>query len=238
MKPLFFAFWAIATLSLTAQQLTGSEVLEKSIDFHDPNGSWASFSGSFNVTMEIPDSSPRKTKVKINLPTEYFYSEAIKDSEVTTFISDKGNCIITPADSLRIANQKEKPRRTHCETTVLYKNYYTYLYGLPMKLKDPGTNIDPTVARKTFKGKEYLVVKAFYDEGVGSDVWFFYFDPTTYAMEVYQFFKGDPKGEGKNTGEYILLSELEVVEGIKMPKTRAWYYNKDDKYLGTDILSK
>jgi hypothetical protein len=57
-------------------------------------------------------------------------------------------------------------------------------------------------------------------------------------MEVYQFFKGDPDGQGKDTGEYILLSELVSINGIKMPKNRAWYYNKDNTYLGTDILSK
>ena len=62
----------------------------------------------------------------------------------------------------------------------------------------------------------------------------FYFNPETYAMEIYQFLKN---GE-ENTGEYILLSGMETVNGIKMPKTRAWYYNKNDKYLGTDILKK
>ena len=51
-------------------------------------------------------------------------------------------------------------------------------------------------------------------------------------MEVYQFFK-----DTKESGEYILLSALEMINGIKMPKNRAWYYNKDDGYLGTDFLS-
>jgi hypothetical protein len=51
-------------------------------------------------------------------------------------------------------------------------------------------------------------------------------------MEVYQFFRD----ESKNDGEYILLTEEVVVNGIKMPKNRAWYYNKNDGYLGTDIL--
>ena len=59
----------------------------------------------------------------------------------------------------------------------------------------------------------------------------------TYAMEIYQFFKTDDNGKEKpDTGEYILLSEEALVNGIKMPKVRAWYYNKDDKYLGTDTL--
>ena len=54
----------------------------------------------------------------------------------------------------------------------------------------------------------------------------------TYAMEVYQFYHE----EEKNDGEFILLSGLETVNGIKLPKERAWYYNKESKYLGTDFL--
>ncbi len=114
------------------------------------------------------------------------------------------------------------------------KDYYTYLYGLPMKLNDPGTNLDPKTEKKTFKGKDYLVLKVTYDAEIGKDTWYFYFDPTTYAMEVYQFYQD----ESKNDGEYLILKGLESIEGIKMPQTRAWYMNKDDKYLGTDTLSK
>ena len=101
-----------------------------------------------------------------------------------------------------------------------------------MKLKDEGTVIHQKVERKTFKGKEYLVLKATYNQEVGKDTWYFYFNPDNFAMEIYQFFK-----EEKDSGEYILLSELETINDVKIPKIRAWYYNKDDKYLGTDILS-
>lgn len=82
------------------------------------------------------------------------------------------------------------------------------------------------------KEKKYIMVQVTYDEAVGSDVWQFYFNPSTYALEVYQFFKGTDE----TTGEYILLDDIALIEGIKMPKNRAWYYNKDDGYLGTDRL--
>jgi len=106
-----------------------------------------------------------------------------------------------------------------------------------MKLRDPGTNINHPVEKKEFQGKQYLVLKATYDAAVGSDIWYFYFDPETYAMEVYQFYKTDDNGQMiPNSGEYILLSEEATVSGIKMPKVRAWYYNQDHKYLATDTL--
>lgn len=77
-----------------------------------------------------------------------------------------------------------------------------------------------------------MVLKVTYKQNIGKDTWYFYFNPKTFAMEVYQFFK-----ETKDSGEYILLSGLETINAIKMPKVRAWYYNKDNNYLGTDILS-
>ena len=60
-----------------------------------------------------------------------------------------------------------------------------------------------------------------------------YFDKNTYQLKRYQFFHE----EGKNDGEYIILENELMIGGIKMPKDRAWYYNKDDKYLGTDYLT-
>lgn len=122
----------------------------------------------------------------------------------------------------------------NCERAKMFKNYYIYLYGWPMKLKDKGTIINQKVTTKTCKGKEYLVLKANYSKEVGKDIWCFYFDPETYAMEVYQFFHD----ESKNDGEYILLSEEEIIEDIKIPKIRKWYYIKEDGYLGTDVINK
>ena len=71
-----------------------------------------------------------------------------------------------------------------------------------------------------------------YDETVGKDTWYFYFDKNDYRLRHYQFYHD----EANNDGEYILLSEEAVVQGIKMPKVRAWYTNGDDRYLGTDVL--
>ena len=107
-----------------------------------------------------------------------------------------------------------------------------------MKLKDPGTIISDSLDYRSFKGKDYWVIKASYAEEVGSDIWYFYFDPISYAMEVYQFYKTDENGNmDPESGEYILLDGIEEIGGVRMPKTRAWYYNKDDVYLGTDHLN-
>jgi len=217
----------------TAQELTGNEVLEKSIKFHDPYNKWNSFKGNFKVVMETPSNTKRVSTVSLDLPKQSFALQVDKDRDSYTYTMAKDSCSIALNG---VANPKEEDLtrlKLSCERAALYKNYYTYLYGLPMKLKDPGALIHPIVKKRAFKGKEYLVIRVDYEKEVGQDRWYFYFDPQSYAMEVYQFYHE----EQQNDGEYILLKDLETINTIKMPKIRAWYYNKDDSYLGTDVLS-
>ncbi|GAA3645364.1 hypothetical protein GCM10022397_32910 [Flavivirga jejuensis] len=187
--------------------------------------------------METPNKSPRNSNIIINLPEDYFQVIATKDSVTTRYTINKDNCYFSLNNSTNISEENIKKYGLSCKRAKLYKNYYTYLYGLPMKLKDPGTIIEQKVDKKVFKGKNYLVLKVSYKDGVGSDLWYFYFNPESYAMEVYQFFKTDKNGEQINdSGEYIILTEEKVINDIRIPKNRAWYYNKDNTYLGTDIL--
>ncbi len=60
-----------------------------------------------------------------------------------------------------------------------------------MKLRGSKTHIFETVETPTFKDKEYLVLNAKYEKDIGTDIWYFYFDPDIYAMGIYQFFKQD-----------------------------------------------
>ena len=214
---------------MQSQDLTGSQLLDQTIAYHDPDGNWETFAGELHISLEMADKSTRESVITLNLPQEYFNLSTMQDGK-ESFREIKGNaCRFSSADG---SVSETTVDAQDCERTAMFKNYYTYLYGLPMKLRDPGTNINPEVKKVTFKGKEYLVLRVTYDEAVGSDVWQFYFDPETYAMEVYQFFKGTDE----KTGEYILLKDEVVINGVKMPKDRAWYYNKDNGYLGTDRL--
>ena len=233
MKKTLLLLVLIISIKGFSQELKGNQLLEKAIQFHDPNGNWNIFKGELFVTMETPKNADRKSKINIDLPNQYFSVLAKRDTIITEFIVDKENCSFSLNGKQDLSEDLKKKYSLNCERAELYKNYYTYLYGLPMKLKDDGTIIHQKVEKRQFKGKDYLVLKATYNKEVGKDTWYFYFNPETFAMEVYQFFK-----DTKDSGEYILLSGIETINAIKMPKVRAWYYNKDNNYLGTDILSK
>ncbi|MFT5215156.1 MAG: hypothetical protein ACI83H_000263 [Glaciecola sp.] len=232
-------FAIIITVFMSCEkELTSEQILNNSISYHDPNNEWNTFNSTFHITMETPDSPNRESDITINNPESAFYLKVVIDTTMVEYKVRGDNCNIAFNRSAQFTEEEAKANNLNCDRAKMYKNYYSYLYGLPMKLKDPGTHISETVEGKSFKGKDYLVLKVTYDESVGSDNWYIYLNPETYAMEVYQFFKKDENGNQKDdSGEYILLTEEMVVNFIKMPKVRAWYYNKDDAYLGTDILN-
>lgn len=234
MKYLLIAVYLLTGFFINAQEITGNELLERAIAFHDPQNNWSTFKGKMLIEMENPKGIPRSTVVEMKLPNNYFKTTVKKDNYTIESELDNGACTLKLNGSTSIFPKIKDSMNISCDRAKMMKNYYTYLYGLPMKLKDPGTLVADKVIKKTFKGKEYLVLKATYEKEVGKDTWYFYFDPKTHAMEVYQFFHD----ESKNDGEYILLSEMITVNGIKIPKVRKWYYNKGNVFLATDVLRK
>jgi len=225
---LLFAF----PLCAYAQPPTAEEILARSIAYHDPQGVWGRFDGSFSIRMETPDKPDRMSHIRIDQPRSSFGIRIVQDGVETELSLDQGECRLRYNGSESFSEEVATTHRLTCERARLWRDYYSYLYGLPMKLKDAGTVLAPLVPTKVFKGKEYRVLKVTYDKSVGKDTWYFYLDPDTYALKVYQFFHD----EAKNDGEYILLEGEAQIGGMRLPKKRSWYTNTGDRYLGTDIL--
>ena len=199
-------------------QAWAKDILASSIGYHDPEGNWEQFRRAFTIEVTSKDKPSFTREVIIDLPQEYFELIETRGDDIKTYRIDKG--VYVAKDSLTQAR------------ALKLRDYHTYLYGLPMKLKDPGAQIDPKTERVIFHGRESIRMRVTYDPSVGSDTWYFYFNPENYALIAYQFYHNEAIGDG----EYILLEGLESVGGIKMPKIRSWYYNNDGSYIGTDEL--
>jgi hypothetical protein len=234
MKKYLFILFVIVVFKAQAQEITAQELLDKSIAYHDPEERWANFKGGFTIKMETPNRPLRTTKITLDFPQQYFKCSVERGGVSTAAEWKAGNCSHRLEGSTSFTAEQAKEHGLNCERTNKMRDYYVYLYGLPMKLKDPGTHLDPKVYTKTLNGVSYYCLKVTYDEKVGKDTWYFYLDKTTAQLRHYQFYHN----EAENDGEYILLSGEENVGGIKMPKDRAWYMNADNRYLGTDFLSQ
>lgn len=216
-----------------AQALTGETLLSKSINYHDAKGKWSKWNPTFTLELEIQDRPNRLSEVTIDNKRGDFHLKVERDSHLIERIVEKGKCRMLFDGKETMDSTMIKKYQLTCERTEMYRNYYTYLYGLPMKLNDSGTIIHEKVEQVELRGTTYWRLKVTYDESVGDDIWYFYFDESTFALKAYQFYHD----EAKNDGEYILLAGEVTLDGITIPKDRTWYYNSNDKLLGTDFLN-
>lgn len=139
-KIIIFTLLCSVSFIINAQNITANQLLEKTMRHHDLNDDWK----TFNVVMLTPNAAKRTSVISINLPKEYFSVKATRDTITTTYTLDKGKCEMRYNDKI-LDSIEAKEKNMTCNRATLYKNYYSYLYGLPMKLKDPGTNINDKV---------------------------------------------------------------------------------------------
>jgi hypothetical protein len=101
-----------------------------------------------------------------------------------------------------------------------------------MKLRDHGTRLDPHVVETHFAGRSVYQLRVTYDAGVGTDTWYFYLDRETCALIGHRFYHD----ESARDGEYAVLSEEISGQGLRLPRVRQWYTNKDDQPVITHTI--
>lgn len=231
------AFLSVLSTAIMAQEvskMTAQEVLKKSIAFHDPKGHWASLHQKLYFHAKEKDNDNIREEVLLDNRTTYFChlsradGKNIEKEMLDTLAIGRIN-----GDTAMSAEDRKKYRLMPRQIRSA-RNSYVFLYGLPMKLTDKGTMLNDTVKIDTFNGKKYLVLSIKYEKGIGTDTWFHYINPQTFALEGYRFHHN----RQPNDGEFIICQDLIDVEGIKMPKIRLWHENKTGEYMATDILDK
>lgn len=223
---------AVPTILPAAELPTASELLDRSIEYHDPGGSWGTSALELYLDETRPDGGVRKTDLLIDLPRETFVWNSQRHGRDVGGRVTASGCQATLDGSTDFTDEEAEKFRLSCDRVTWIRDYYTYLYGLPMKLRDPGTLVDDEVTSTEFDGREVLALKVTYEAGVGGDTWYFYFDPETSALAGYRFYHD----EAKNDGEYVTIEGEVELGGMKLPEIRAWYYNDGRGYLGTDTL--
>lgn len=209
-----------------------SFVVETSIAYHDPQGHWGRARFRLELKETRPDGSERRTRVQINNSLDSFEILTNRGEARIEGLMAAEDCILTLDGSTDFSDEDREEYRLTCERLGWLRDYYTYLWGLPMKLRDPGTRIDQQVTAAWYQQRQVWSVRVTYEESVGTDTWYFYFDQQTYALVGYRFYHN----EAKRDGEYIVLEGETETEGMKIPTKRAWYTNAEGRHLGDDIL--
>lgn len=234
MKYLALFIFLFINIHTYGQELSGSELLDKVIAYHDPNNKWETLAAKITFAPENRSGKTINSSIEFKDRGDYFKMNSDNGENIISQTVNGDTCTFELNGSTEITEAQKKEHKLNSDRAKRIRNYYVYLYGLPMKLRDPGTLVADAVIQETFMGMNYLKLKVSYEAEVGRDIWFFYINPNTYAMDAYQFYHDDINGKG----EYITLEGIVEIDGIKIPKLRKWYTNKEDKFLGKDEILK
>lgn len=234
--PLFLMLTLVSSIApayAASVPADASELLAAAIQYHDPEGLWQQSAWRLVLEEARPDGSHRETTLVIDNANQRFEWTRQTDGASLEGKLVEGSCTLRLDGKTDFSAEERDEHGLTCDRLETRRDYYTYLWSLPMKLRDPGTQVAPEVQETTFDGRPALGLRVTYDEPVGKDTWYFYFDPTTHALAGYRFYHD----EAANDGEYILLSGETESAGLRVPKTRTWYTHAEDELLGTDTLA-
>lgn len=211
-KILFSLFILLIQTCLSAQQQTATDIVTKSIAYHDPSGLWKRFQGTLQLT-EIREKGNRSTQFSI-------------DNQIGKFLFERDSI----KHGMLLDSCFNVSGHTPCDRVETIRNYYLYLWGLPMKLKDRNTPLQDKVQTiDNWYGVPAYGMEVHYER----ENWTFFFSQKDYRLLGYQFFFNYKDG-----GELILLENELEFDGIKFPKERTWHSLPGEKYLAKDILEK
>lgn len=212
----------------------GDQMLDKTVAYHDAENKWPGLKAHLYLSNIDTAGKENLFELEIDNTDGYFsYITHADGKEIVKGLSD-GKAFYLLDGKREISEEYRKKYELTPDGVQWVHSFYKYLYGLPIKLKDKGAIVSDTVSTEAFNGKTYQTLNVTYEPGMGKEVWTFFIDPTSSAMEAYRFMFAP----GSNEGEFVLLNETLDVEGIKMPKVRKWYLVKGNQYLGTDNLLK
>jgi hypothetical protein len=234
----------IFSCQLTAQNvetkdsnLTGQQLWEKCISYHDPEGKWKNYEGMVHIyTIRSKADSSGEEILQIKKPEDFYQSTRIVlDVKAIMGIKD-GKCFHAVNGNDQPSDDQLEKYRISCENASFHKEHHTCHFGLPMQLKTSGVVVQEKIKTEifyntmchvlTFVGKKGVVNHPYYE-----GTWNLYIDPVSYAM------KGLRRQSDEYPGSYeVFINELEV-GGIIMPQVKVVFMNEDGSHFYTDIFT-
>lgn len=216
MKNLLITVSSLLVLSSCQNQepLTSEEILAQSIAYHDPGSKWSNLNTKFEIESQsvFNDNNKDTIELRFDILKDKFGYNNYRTNEVVSF--EGANCYAHSMKGL-------------CESKGWTKNFYTYIWGLPMKLKDEGTVLSSIVVDTLFFEKPCYALSVKYE----AESWLYFINKESSKLEGFQFiFNND-----NEKGEYVRNIGNSDMSGVDVPMKRIWYDLKG-KELGTDVV--
>lgn len=211
----------------------GREIINKSINFHDPAGKWKESVLHLHIQEPRVGNPQRYSIVKLDVASGAFELTRNRDEHTSTHLIDEKGEMRTyfdgeiTTDTLLINKYRLNPQRN-----ANYRSFYQMLYGLPMTLTaDRITALGPATQAQ-YNNLPCYKVPITLAEPMFSKHWNIYIRKSNYAfagMEI--VFPDEPE-----KGERLYFAGSVNLSGILTPRMRHWYEYNNETYLGSDVI--
>lgn len=200
------------TIKDSKKNISAEEIISNSINFHDPKSSWNSFKATmhFESSFSFNDSIPEDLELSFD-NSEAYFNYLNHDRKV--------NLKYYPDTCIKLTENGD------CNGYSWTYGFYPYIWGLPMKLKDPGIKPQKDFCKTVFNNNSVWEVKVHYE----AENYWFYFSPSDFQLKGFKFIKNN----NPNKGEIVILKGLKEFKGIQFPKHRTWLH-LDSSLIGTN----
>lgn len=200
----------VTAASLAA--VSPDEVLQRALAYHDPDNEWSTAKARLEIAETRPDGDGSRSTVELDNSRTWMRVD-LSGKEAYEVTVDQVEILTGDKDA---------------ERGLMIRNYFLYLWGLPMKLTDPGTELELESDSSEIHGRGCDILRVAYEK----ETWFFHIDQESGRMRQYEFYWDDEKTKGE-----IITLEGEVTLGsMRIPQTRTWYKLPGNELLGTDHL--
>lgn len=199
-------------IGCSSEPKSAKEIIDKSIAFHDQHHQWKDLNAEFKFDSRFTIATfPIETlEISINIPTNEFQYVNSKRNINVKYSND--TCFSPSCDGT-------------CKAYSWTKGFYPYIWGLPMKLTDPGYSPEKEWQESNFNNSKCYAVDMHYE----NENFTFYFDQVSYQLKGFKFIKN----EDSSHGEIVKLNNLYTFEGIQFPAHRTWL-KLDSSLIGTN----
>ncbi len=163
MIKIILIFSIVISSSFKLTDNAGKDLLKKVIAYHDPKGIWLKLKARLYLNSTNSEGKSTNFELELDNKTGYFCHISHKDGKIIVkgFLNGKEFFLVD--NKKHFTEDDIKRYKLNSESVKGLRNFYGYLYGLPMKLTDPGVNVDETVNNEEVNGKTYPTIRVSYD---------------------------------------------------------------------------
>jgi len=216
------------------QKLTSSQILENSIQKHDPNGRLKNLNFKLRVQEPRLQNPTRFSVVTLDNKTGEFELQRKRETHISKHIINKRGISKTLLDD-RIETDTSviKKYRLEPKRNIIYRRFYQSFSMLPMSLHSEKYILNETVEKVIFNKTLAYKISLKLEDSLFSKNWNMFFsrdDFTFLGLETIFL-------DNQSKGERIYFDGNLTIDGVSFSRYHHWH-KLNGEYSGSDIFLK